>query len=163
MRSKHCTGVQLFIHCRVCDQQVLLTSRQRANRHKGESLSQHVPRCSLQVSTKGRVMVYVVKTPLEGLEGVGKLLGGLYPRPLEHAVVVLHCQERNVVRFKCKNNCGIIHSCYRDLITTRVMEHTLKSTGCWGVCCSTRSTKLWTFCLKTPRIPKLHLGERFFL
>mmetsp|Transcript_42272 Transcript_42272/g.70559 ORF Transcript_42272/g.70559 Transcript_42272/m.70559 type:complete len:235 (-) Transcript_42272:340-1044(-) len=96
MQQNHAMFSRTLGHCG--GKQVLLTSRQRANRHKGESLSQHVPQCSLQVSTKGRVMVYVVKTPLEGLEGVGKLLGGLYPRPLEHAVVVLHCQERNMYK-----------------------------------------------------------------
>mmetsp|Transcript_18867 Transcript_18867/g.41331 ORF Transcript_18867/g.41331 Transcript_18867/m.41331 type:complete len:230 (+) Transcript_18867:95-784(+) len=65
---------------------------------RGRVLSRHVPSCSLQAPSTGGVTVYVVKTPLVGLEGIGKVLGNLYPRTLEHSVVVLHCEERNVYR-----------------------------------------------------------------
>ena len=51
----------------------------------------------MQAPSNGRVIVYVVKTPLVGLEGVGRLLGNLYPRQIEHITIVLHCEEQNVV------------------------------------------------------------------
>jgi len=43
---------------------------------------------------EGEVDVYVLKTPLVGLEALGSVLGSLYPKDLEHDAVLLAVQDR---------------------------------------------------------------------